>query len=57
MFKTNKNNATAWQGFKNGRWNRHVDVREFIQLNYTLYEGNESVTAPTEATSKAFGNK
>ncbi len=40
---------------KNGRWNRHVDVREFIQLNYTLYEGNDSFLAgPTEATSKLW---
>lgn len=45
MLETNKNHATAWQGFKNGRWNRHVDVREFIQLNYTLYEGNDSFLA------------
>ncbi|MBD4594776.1 formate acetyltransferase, partial [Xanthomonas citri pv. citri] len=37
------------------RWNRHVDVREFIQLNYTLYEGNDSFLAgPTEATSKLW---
>lgn len=55
MLETNKNHATAWQGFKNGRWNRHVDVREFIQLNYTLYEGNDSFLAgPTEATSKLW---
>ncbi|MDR5604426.1 pyruvate formate lyase family protein, partial [Staphylococcus coagulans] len=33
----------------------HVDVREFIQLNYTLYEGNDSFLAgPTEATSKLW---
>ena len=41
----------AWQGFKNGRWNKHVDVREFIQLNYNLYEGDDAfLTGPTEAT-------
>lgn len=42
----------AWQGFKQGRWNKEVDVREFIQLNYTPYEGDDSflsgITKDTE---------
>lgn len=41
MLETN-HHTSAWQGFKNGRWNRHVDVREFIQLNYSLYEGDDA---------------
>ncbi|MGE6420295.1 pyruvate formate lyase family protein, partial [Staphylococcus pasteuri] len=49
------NHTHAWQGFKNGRWNRHSDVREFIQLNYSLYEGDDAfLEGPTEATSKLW---
>ena len=41
-----------WDGFKPGRWNRtSVNVRDFIQLNYTPYEGDDSFLAdPTKAT-------
>ena len=54
MLETN-HHTSAWQGFKNGRWNRHVDVREFIQLNYSLYEGDDAfLEGPTEATSKLW---
>ena len=27
----------AWQGFKEGRWTKEIDVRGFIQANYTPY--------------------
>ena len=40
MLETN-NHTNAWQGFKTGRWNKNIDVREFIQLNYSLYEGDD----------------
>jgi formate C-acetyltransferase len=33
---------TAWRGFAPGIWQNGVDVREFIQRNYTPYEGDES---------------
>ncbi|MFC0180870.1 formate C-acetyltransferase [Thorsellia kenyensis] len=32
----------AWRGFTVGEWQNHVDVREFIHLNYTPYEGDEA---------------
>jgi len=32
----------AWQGFQRGTWAREVNVRDFIQKNYTPYEGDES---------------
>ncbi|WP_426451065.1 formate C-acetyltransferase [Staphylococcus xylosus] len=55
MLAKEKSHETAWQGFKNGRWNRHVDVREFIQLNYSLYEGDDQfLEGPTEATTKLW---
>ncbi|MEG2246146.1 MAG: formate C-acetyltransferase [Peptostreptococcaceae bacterium] len=45
----------AWQGFKTGRWTKEINVREFIQLNYTPYEGNDSFLAgATENTKKLW---
>lgn len=54
--KMNNNFAPEWTGFKSGRWSSEcVDVREFIQLNYTPYEGDESfLSEPTEATTKLW---
>ena len=46
----------AWRGFTGNRWTDEVNVREFIQNNYTNYDGDESfLTAPTEATDKLWG--
>lgn len=45
----------AWRGFKNGNWTENIDVRDFIQLNYTPYLGDESFLAePTERTKKLW---
>ena len=33
----------AWEGFKEGIWTGEVDVRDFIQKNYTPYEGDSEV--------------
>lgn len=42
---------TAWRGFTPGNWNRDIDVRDFIQKNYTVYEGDDAFLAPaTEDT-------
>ena len=45
-----------WEGFKEGRWNQtSVNVRDFIQQNYTPYEGDDSfLEGPTEATTKLW---
>ena len=44
---------TQWNGFKAGNWQNEIDVRNFIQTNYTPYEGNESfLAAATERTAK-----
>ena len=49
-------NAEAWKGFKGQRWREEVNLRDFIQNNYTAYEGDESFLAgPTEATTKLWG--
>ncbi|WP_100004819.1 formate C-acetyltransferase [Staphylococcus pseudintermedius] len=55
MIKDTQTTHNAWGGFKTGRWTRHVDVREFIQLNFTGYQGDDSFLAgPTEATTKLW---
>ena len=43
-----------WEGFAPGRWSKTaIDLRDFINKNYTLYEGDDSFLAsPTEATKK-----
>ncbi|MGF1690317.1 formate C-acetyltransferase [Photobacterium kagoshimensis] len=48
--------AKAWEGFAAGEWQNDVNVRDFIQKNYTPYEGDESflVTEGTEATNKLW---
>ena len=45
--------AKAWEGFAEGEWQNNVNIRDFIQKNYTPYEGDESflVTEGTEATN------
>ncbi len=41
-----------WQNFNHGVWEHEINVRDFIQKNYTLYEGDDSFLAgPTEATN------
>ncbi|TCK99725.1 formate C-acetyltransferase [Natranaerovirga hydrolytica] len=43
---------TEWQSFKKGNWQDAVDVRDFIQLNYTPYEGaDEFLESATEKTT------
>ncbi|HCH02369.1 MAG TPA: formate C-acetyltransferase [Vibrio sp.] len=48
--------AKAWEGFAEGDWQNEVNVRDFIQKNYTPYEGDESflVSEGTEATNKLW---
>ena len=38
-------NCTAWSGFKTGEWRHLINVRNFIQKNYTPYQGDESFLA------------
>ncbi len=45
-----------WNGFEGKKWKEEVDVREFIQANYTPYDGDESfLEGPTDATNKLWG--
>ena len=46
---------TQWHGFKGGEWQRAIDVRSFIQKNYTLYEGDDSfLVPPTDRTRRVW---
>ena len=46
---------TAWDGFVSGPWQDGVDVRDFIQRNYTPYEGDSSfLEGPTDRTTKIW---
>ena len=48
-------NCTAWEGFRTGEWRHLVNVRNFIQKNYTPYEGDEEFLAPiSERTEKVW---
>ncbi|MBP3327030.1 MAG: formate C-acetyltransferase [Coprococcus sp.] len=43
--------TTAWNGFTGGNWKKFIDVRDFIQKNYTPYEGDDSfLEGPTQNT-------
>ena len=55
MAVTDKFNE-EWNGFKGRLWKEEINVRDFIQNNYTPYDGDESFLAgPTEATNKLWG--
>ena len=50
------NRDAAWRSFKGVKWTDDVNVRDFIQNNYTPYDGDESFLAgSTEATDKLWG--
>ncbi|WP_352406562.1 formate C-acetyltransferase [Acetoanaerobium noterae] len=46
-----------WQGFNKGDWTEKVDVRNFIQLNYTPYTGDESFLSDSTSKTKQLWNK
>ena len=46
-----------WDGFRAGNWQREIDVRNFIQKNYTLYEGDDSFLAGATDRTKAVWDK
>jgi formate C-acetyltransferase len=48
---------SAWQGFTQGRWNKEVEVREFIQLNYTPYESDDSFLSGATNDTKELWNE
>ena len=47
----------AWEGFTTGAWQSRIDVRDFIQKNYTSYTGNEDFLAPATERTKRLMHK
>ena len=44
-----------WASFKGGVWQKEINVRDFIQKNYTPYEGDETfLEGPTNATNELW---
>ena len=44
-----------WNGFNSGEWEDEIDIRSFIQNNYTPYEGDDSfLESPTEKTKELW---
>ena len=51
-----KKEFEQWNGFSGRLWKEGVDVRDFIQNNYTPYDGDDSfLEGPTEATDRLWG--
>ncbi|MGI6030513.1 MAG: formate C-acetyltransferase [Eubacteriales bacterium] len=48
---------TPWADFQPGRWQTSIDVRDFIQKNYTPYEGDESFLTPATPRTEALRRK
>ncbi|MBG5921030.1 formate C-acetyltransferase [Providencia stuartii] len=57
MSELNEKFALAWQGFNQGNWQDNVDVRDFIQKNYTPYEGDESFLAGSTPATDTLWDK
>lgn len=47
----------AWNGFIAGKWTSDIDVRDFIQKNYTLYEGSDEFLKPATARTEKIWNQ
>jgi formate C-acetyltransferase len=44
--------ASSWEGFQGALWQKEINVRAFIQLNYTPYDGDDAFLAPATARTK-----
>lgn len=49
--------VTQWEGFKQGNWQETIDVRDFIQRNYTPYTGDGSFLKPATERTKGLLHK
>jgi formate C-acetyltransferase len=49
--------SAPWRGFKSGLWQKQIDVRDFIQLNYQPYEGDERFLASATARTEGLWEK
>ena len=44
----------GWEGFQSGLWQTSINVRDFIQQNYSPYDGDDSFLAPATARTQAI---
>ncbi len=49
--------GSPWEGFNGALWQREINIRAFIQLNYTPYEGDAAFLAPATARTLAIWDK
>ena len=49
--------AAPWRGFNHGLWQKEIDVRDFIQQNYTPYEGDGAFLKGATARTKRIWDK
>jgi formate C-acetyltransferase len=54
---TEPDTKEAWRGFKPGLWQRDINVRWFLQQNYTPYDGDSSFLAPATERTKGIWKK
>ena len=55
IVNTHKTKPEAWLGFRGHAWQQHIDVRDFIQHNYSPYTGDDAFLAPaTDRTSQLW---
>ena len=47
----------AWNNFNSGDWQNEINVRDFIQKNYTPYDGDGAFLAPATARTTALREK
>ena len=47
----------AWRGFKKGSWDKEINVRDFINLNYTPYDGDSAFLSGMTERTKSVSNK
>lgn len=57
MSDHNEKQAIAWESFAAGEWQNSINVRDFIQKNYTLYEGDETFLSGATAATTALWDK
>ena len=57
MPEMNSETYPAWEGFVGGEWQEEIDPAEFIRLNYTPYDGDESFLAGATAATTALWTK
>src|SRR6185437_15846923 len=54
---TSETAASPWEGFTAGLWQKEIDVRDFIQQNYSPYDGDESFLAPATERTESIWNR